>query len=116
MIRTIYQQDTPFNDIDQRSHTDLEITVTDPRHPLFNRRFPILWKSHANFSQGHVYVIYCEGITLRIPLEATNLCSSPFSSSPSKLTESSIKELITVAQEISHYANLFFKDMDNLNP
>jgi hypothetical protein len=50
------------------------------------------------FSQGHVYVIYREGITLRIPFSATDLAGH-FCVSSSKLTASSIEELVLLAQE-----------------
>jgi hypothetical protein len=54
--------------------------------------------SDPDFSQGHVYVIYREGVTLRIPFSATNLTGN-FCISSSKLTASSIEELVLLAQE-----------------
>jgi hypothetical protein len=95
--QTIYQQTTPFYDPHKRPKT--ELTVIDPRHPLFNRRFTILSMSDIHLSQGHVYVIYRDGVTLRIPFSATDLFTESFSLPSSKLTASSIKELISLAKE-----------------
>lgn len=75
-----------------------EVTVIDPRHPLFNRTFPILSMSNHHFSQGHVYVIYREGVTLRIPLSATNITGNP-SSALAKLTKASLEDLVSLAEE-----------------
>jgi hypothetical protein len=94
--RTIYQQNTPFHNPIDKSKT--EVTVIDPRHPLFNKTFYILSMSDPDFSQGHVYVIYREGVTLRIPFNATDIAGN-FCISSAKLTASSIEELVSLAQE-----------------
>ena len=55
--------------------------------------------SDIHLSQGHVYVIYRDGVTLRIPFAATDLFAESFSLPSSKLTASSIKEFISLAKE-----------------
>jgi len=95
--RTIYQQNTPFHNPIDKSKT--EITVIDPRHPLFNRSFPILSISDPNFSQGHAYVIYREGVTLRIPFSVTDIGGNCCTFVSKKLTASAIEELVSLAQE-----------------
>ncbi len=96
-IQTIYQQTTPFQNPIRKLKA--EITVIDPRHPLFNRRFQVLSSSDPHFSQGHVYVIYREGVTLRIPFSATDILDQHFSLPSSKLTASSIREIVSLAEQ-----------------
>ena len=52
----------------------------------------------ANLISQHVYVDYRKGMTLRIPLGATNKGSSP-SSSRIKITYSSVKDLVSLTKE-----------------
>lgn len=76
-----------------------EIEVTDPTHPLFGRRFPLLSMS-ASSSQGATYafVSYREYMVLRIPLFSTNLVHvQPFL--PTKFTLQSLHELISIAKD-----------------
>ena len=93
MRQTIPQLNTPFeNPIE-------EIEVTDPTHPLYGRVFTLLSITSAlQPGSRHVLVSYREYMTLRIPLQATNLGSSK-STVPTKLTFSALQELISLAQE-----------------
>lgn len=95
--QTIYQQSTLFHNPIDKSKT--EITVIDPRHPLYNRTFSILSVSDPNFSQGHAYVIYREGVTLRIPFSVTDIFGHDCTFIATKLTSSSIEALVSLAQE-----------------
>jgi len=72
-----------------------EVEVTEPRHPLFGRRFPL--RSVALYGQGaaHVFVAY-RGMTLRLPIQATNL-TAPLPSSRTKLTHAAITDLVALA-------------------
>jgi hypothetical protein len=49
--------------------------VTDPTHPLYGRRFPVLSISHPPHHPGHVVVAYRSFMRLRIPVPATNLAA-----------------------------------------
>jgi hypothetical protein len=75
-----------------------EIEVTDPTHPLFNRRFKIFSVSSSPQSVGHVLVAYREYMTLRIPLCATNLVP-PRPTGQTKLTLEAVSELISLAEQ-----------------
>jgi hypothetical protein len=54
--------------------------------------------SNTHFSQGHVYVVYREGVTLRIPFSATNIIGNSCSALV-KLTRTSLEELVSLAEE-----------------
>ena len=75
-----------------------EVEVTDPTHPLFGRRFPVLSISSAPNAVGFVYVTYREYITLRIPRDATNLAPAR-STLETKLTVAAVEQLVSVAGE-----------------
>lgn len=75
-----------------------EIEITDPTHPLFGRRFPLLSISSAQQSDGFVQVIYRQYIALRIPIPATNLVPSQ-PRSQTKLTLAALTELIELAEQ-----------------
>ena len=74
-----------------------EVEVTDPAHPLFGRRFPVLSISSAPNAVGYVYVTYREYITLRIPRDATNLAPA-LSTLETKLTVAAVEQLVSVAR------------------
>ena len=95
-VLTIHQVNAPLNNplLDQMT----EIEVTDPVHPLFGRRFPVLSISSAPNAVGYVYVTYREYITLRIPRDATNLAPAR-STLETKLTVAAVEQLVSVAGE-----------------
>ena len=72
--------------------------VTDPLHPLFGRRFPLLSRSSPLQGEGHVRVAYGQQMTLRIPLEATNLGPTR-PHSQTKLTLDALTEFLTLAEQ-----------------
>jgi hypothetical protein len=74
------------------------IEVTDPRHPLFGRRFPLRSVSTPPHGAGQVWVAYRDHILLRLPLAATNLTSRPPVLSPVKLTAAAVQELVALLQ------------------
>jgi hypothetical protein len=74
------------------------VEVTDPTHPLFGRRFPVLSISSPPNASGYVDVAYREYMTLRIPKHATNLVPV-WSTLQTKLTVAAVKQLICVAEE-----------------
>jgi hypothetical protein len=68
-------------------------------HPLYGRVFAVISiTSGVQPGSGQVFVTRKEGVTLRIPLQATNL-NTAVSSVATKLTLSSLEELIALAQE-----------------
>jgi hypothetical protein len=75
-----------------------EIEVTDPRHPLFGRRFEVFSLGTSARSTGFVTVIYRDPIRLRIPLSATHL-APPRQGPVSKFTLAAVTELVTLAQQ-----------------
>jgi hypothetical protein len=76
-----------------------EITVTDPRHPLFGRRFPII-SSPASFGVGsRICVAYEGGAILKLAVTATNLSLVSHNLPVAKLTLEAIRELIRLATE-----------------
>jgi hypothetical protein len=94
--RTNPQLNTPFNN--PLSANPTEIEVTDPRHPLFGRHFPVLSISRPPQGEGHVIVAYQDHITLRIPVAATNLVSVQ-PRLATKLTVEAVTELISLAEQ-----------------
>jgi hypothetical protein len=96
MIRTNYQLDTPFKNPEEEEGRDIE--VTDPRHPLFGQRFPLLSISSPPHSPGQVFVAYRGGIVLRIPLASTTLAvvQPP---ACTKLTFDAVTDLLRVAED-----------------
>jgi hypothetical protein len=76
-----------------------EIEVTDPTHPLFGRRFPVLsiTAPHQD-SSGYVLVSYREDMTLRISLLSTSLAPSR-SAGQTKLTSDALTDLISLAEQ-----------------
>ena len=94
--RTIYQLNTLFKNPDNTGPTEIE--VTDPRHPLFGRRFPLISMSASPHGPGHILVGYRDGMVLCIPLVATTLAASqPYVLT--KLTGEAVAELIALAGE-----------------
>jgi hypothetical protein len=75
-----------------------EITVTDPTHPLFGRRFPVRSMAEPKPGALNVLVSYRDYMTLRIPLAATNL-TAPQPGIPTKLTPDAVLELVTLAEQ-----------------
>lgn len=77
------------------------VTVTDPMHPLYGRRFEVLSVSRAAWGEGprHVAVRYKANYMIRIPLPATNLDVCQPSGGGGKFTEAALAELISVATE-----------------
>ncbi len=76
-----------------------EIEVTDPTHPLFGRRFPVRQIGDTQRGAAHVFVVYREYMTLRIPLQATTLMPTQ-PATPTKLTLDTVQELVILAEQV----------------
>ena len=94
--RTIHQLNTLFKNPDTTETTEIE--VTDPRHPLFGRRFPLISMHSSPHGSIQVLVGYREALVLRIPLAATTLASTQ-PSVLTKLTCEAVEELVLLAGE-----------------
>ena len=76
------------------------ITVTDPGHPLYGRRFASA--SAQLGASGYVYVAHRSGTTLRLPVAATSLHPLPRSVTGTKLTLEAIHDLLRLTAEGEH--------------
>ena len=76
-----------------------EIEVTDPTHPLFGRRFPVVSVSHPPQRPGHVVVAYRGFMHLRIPVPATNLVPDSGAPFRTQLTREAILALLALLKE-----------------
>jgi hypothetical protein len=96
--RTTEHLNTPVNNPPGDDPTEVE--VTDPRHPLFGRRFALLSTRPRLHSVGYIFVAYRDTMVLRLPQAATNLVSPPpESESMTKLTSHAITELMSLAEQ-----------------
>ena len=69
--RTSTNLDAPFQNREASSPDEIE--VTDPTHPLFGRRFPVVSVSTSAQARGFVFVMYRGTMLLRIAIPATSL-------------------------------------------
>jgi len=72
--------------------------VTNSAHPLFGRRFSLLYVSKPRHGIPNVFVSYRKHMTLRIPLSDTKLSETRLVV-PTKLTLQSLNEFISIAKE-----------------
>jgi hypothetical protein len=93
---SIHQLNALFKNPENTGITEVE--VTDPRHPLYGRHFPLISLSASPHGPGHVLVGYREAMTLCIPLAATTLAANR-PAVPTKLTSEALQNLLTVAGE-----------------
>lgn len=107
---SIYQYTIPLQNPLQEKSSDIaknpfechedpaEVEITNPAHPLFGRRFPLISMSRPAQGFSHVFVVYREEMILRIPLDDTNLGETRPRVS-SMLTLHAIEAVITIAKE-----------------
>ena len=94
--QTTYQLNTPFKNPDEEGVTNIE--VTDPRHPLFGRCFPLISISSPLHGAGQAFVAYRDFMVLRIPLASTTLAASRPPASV-KFTFDAVTDLLRVAED-----------------
>jgi hypothetical protein len=75
------------------------IAVTDRRHPLHGKSFPVVSVASTPASRGHVFVTYAERALLMIPIAATSLQPSP-PATGTKLTAETIEDLAACLREV----------------
>jgi hypothetical protein len=73
--------------------------VTEPSHPLYGRRFPVLSISHPPQRPGHVIVAYRDFMRLRIPVSATELAGDHASAPRTTFTRAALRELLALLKE-----------------
>ena len=73
--------------------------MTDPTHPLYGRRFPVLSISHPPQRPGHVVVAYRSFMRLRIPVQATNLAADNGRLPRTTFTRAALLELLALLKE-----------------
>ena len=75
------------------------VEVTDPTHPLFGRRFPVVSISHPPQCPGHVVVAYRDFMRLRLPVQATDLAPGNAAVLRTKFTRTALGELLALVKE-----------------
>jgi hypothetical protein len=73
--------------------------VTDPTHPLYGRRFPVLSISHPLQRPGHVIVAYRGFMRLRLDGQATSLGADNGCRLRTTFTRAALRELLALAKE-----------------
>jgi hypothetical protein len=95
---TSTQVNTPLNNPGPFTEGDLtELEVTDPTHPLFGRRFPVLSSRPQSPTATHVFVTYQGFMVLRLPRTATNLLPQ-LPRDSTTLTSHAITDFIALAE------------------
>ena len=85
--------DTPVRSEDARPE---QVTVTDPAHPLYGRRFVLAPVSGVK-TGGQVLVVFRDDVLLRVPVAATDLSPARPCLPTSKLSLAAIRDLICLA-------------------
>jgi hypothetical protein len=78
------------------------ITVTDPEHPLYGRRFTVLPAAPHSDARGYVHVAHRDGTVLPLVAAATSLHPLPRDVVRTKLTLEAIHDLLRLAAEGEH--------------
>ena len=94
--QTTHKLNTPLNNPDSQALPEIEIT--DPTHPLFGRRFPVITRPNFPLRPDLVVVAYRPSMFLRIPVAVTSLIASP----PvvrTKLTLAAVREVVELATQ-----------------
>src|SRR5215469_1263973 len=92
--RTRPCHDTPLNNPPEPLREEIE--VTDPTHPLFGRRFPVVSISRQPGRSAVVFVAYRDTIRLRIPVISTDLVPCDIHPPRTKWTLEAIQELLSL--------------------
>src|SRR5437899_377877 len=93
---TIYHLNASLKNPDPKDLPEIE--VTDPTHPLFGRRFPVVSRTASPLGPGHVLVAYRQSMLLRIAVAATSLTPS-LPVARTKLTRSAVQDLVALAAQ-----------------
>jgi hypothetical protein len=94
---TTTHKDTPIADGDLSGAEEIE--VTDPRHPLYGRRFRLLTVTSGVRSAQLARVVYRPDIFLLLPISVTSLHPPTTRSVPTKLCLEALEDLLRVTAE-----------------
>ena len=75
------------------------VEVTDPTHPLFQRKFRLLAVSRSICGTAQVTVQYRNELTLRLPQQSTSLSGLAGITVRSKLTAAAVRDLLAFVTE-----------------
>src|SRR6185503_4001300 len=95
--RATTHRDTPIADGDLSGAEEIE--VTDPRHPLYGRRFRLLTVTSGVRSAQLARVVYRPDIFLLLPISVTSLHPPATRSAPTKLCLEALEDLLCVTAE-----------------
>src|SRR4051794_38553078 len=95
--RATTHRDTPIADGDLSGAEEIE--VTDPRHPLYGRRFRLLTVTSGVRSAQLARVVYRPDIFLLLPISVTSLHPPATRSVPTKLCLEALEDLLRVTAE-----------------
>ncbi|WP_210160851.1 hypothetical protein, partial [Sinorhizobium fredii] len=76
---------------------DQRITVTDPTHPLYGRDFILAGGPSGAGPYRQLLVVYSDDVFLKIPVSATNLYPSAPGMPSAKLSTTSVRDFIRLA-------------------
>ena len=94
---TTTHRDTPITDGDLSGAEEIE--VTDPRHPLYGRRFQLLTVTSGVRSAQLARVVYRPDIFLLLPISVTSLHPPTTRGVPTKLCLEALEDLLRVTAE-----------------
>jgi hypothetical protein len=97
MACTSRHSDTPIRLVTDESEW---ITVTDPGHPLYGRRYALLSPVRSSSGRGYAHVSDTGDVVLKIPIAATSLQPAPPGRPSSKLSLDAIRDLLRLALRV----------------
>jgi hypothetical protein len=92
------QQTTPIEE--QVCHSEEQITVIDPRHPLYERTFPLIEIAPKQYLGLCCVVAYRPPLMRYIPLVATDRSPEPLVIYPLPLNLDSVQQLLATYKKI----------------
>ena len=75
------------------------VEVTDPTHPLFQRKFRLLAVTRGTCGPVQITVRYRDDLTLRLPVQSTSMSGLVKVPVRSKLTAEAIRDLLAFVKE-----------------
>jgi hypothetical protein len=91
------QVNTP---IDKKILKPETVTVTDPRHPLYDQTFPLLHIKNKQELVLSCHVQITPGVNRLVPLNLTDLATTPVDVFPAPLHISSVQNLVRIYRRI----------------
>ena len=76
------------------------VTITDPRHPLYGRTFPLIHVTNRKYLGRCCVIRLQEGIERNVPIEATDHSPEPITIFPLPLDISSMRQLLEISERM----------------